>query len=367
MNHLKASNLLALLAAKPLRRLKSPYVVVVLAIVVGAILKLFVPSHSGLTTLLMATIYPILIQVGVKKKTAVATVVISGAFDIGPACPITNFVVALDDVKKLTTITEFFIKKQLPVTVITIILTTVVFVLINRYFDKKEKEEANEVMEVQEAKDLGIPMFYAVLPMLPLLLVLIFSKLVVGTIVISVVGANLIGFTVSFLCNLIFCKNRVTAFNDTQKFFDGMGNSFASVISLIVGASVFTAGINAIGGIALILNGLSGSGAGGGIATVVASAITTVTSLITGSGVAAVYAIAPMMPPISAATGMNLLKMMEPIILAGGIGRAVAPVSAAVIIACRMSGVDFMDVIKRNIMPVIVAFISAMAAAMILL
>lgn len=189
----------------------------------------------------------------------------------------------------------------------------------------------------------------------------------VGTIVISVVGANLIGFTVSFLCNLIFCKNRVTAFNDTQKFFDGMGNSFASVISLIVGASVFTAGINAIGGIALILNGLSGSGAGGGIATVVASAITTVTSLITGSGVAAVYAIAPMMPPISAATGMNLLKMMEPIILAGGIGRAVAPVSAAVIIACRMSGVDFMDVIKRNIMPVIVAFISAMAAAMILL
>ena len=162
MNHLKASNLLALLAAKPLRRLKSPYVVVVLAIVVGAILKLFVPSHSGLTTLLMATIYPILIQVGVKKKTAVATVVISGAFDIGPACPITNFVVALDDVKKLTTITEFFIKKQLPVTVITIILTTVVFVLINRYFDKKEKEEANEVMEVQEAKDLGIPMFYAV-------------------------------------------------------------------------------------------------------------------------------------------------------------------------------------------------------------
>ena len=366
MNHLKASNLLALLAAKPLKKLKSPYIAVGLAVFIGAVLKLFVPSHSGLTTLLMATIYPILIQIGVKKKTAVSTVVLSGAFDIGPACPVSTYVVKLDGIASETTISEFFVHQQLPVTVITILVVIAVFLVISIKEDKKDGSVA-EAGETQDPKALGIPMFYALFPMIPLVLVLVFSKLVIGSIVMSVTAANILGFTIAFIINILCSKDKKAAFNDTQKFFDGMGNSFASVIALIIGAAVFTAGLNAIGGISYILGSLSSGGSGATVAMIVASGITLLTSLITGSGVAATYAIAPLMPPVAAATGISVLKLVEPVILSGGMGRAVAPVSAAVIIACRMSGVDIMDVVKRNIAPVLSGFVALIIASLVIL
>ena len=137
MNYLKASNLLALLAAKPLKKLKSPYVAVIIALLIGALLKLFIPSHSGLTTLLMATIYPILIQIGVKKRTAVAAVVLSGAFDGGPACPITNYVVKLEEVAAQTSITEFFVAYQIPIILIALAAAAVVFILVSKRQIKK--------------------------------------------------------------------------------------------------------------------------------------------------------------------------------------------------------------------------------------
>lgn len=366
MNHLKASNLLALLAAKPLKKLKSPYIAVALAIVIGALLKLFVPSHSGLTTLLMATLYPMLIQIGVKKKTAVSAVVLSGAFDIGPACPVSTHVVKLDGIASETTITEFFIKQQIPVTLIAIMVAIIVFLVISIKADKNDTTET-QVNEAQDPKSLGIPMFYALFPMIPLVLVLVFSKLVIGTIVISVTAANILGFTIAFIINIICSKNKKAAFNDTQKFFDGMGNSFASVIALIIGAAVFTAGLNAIGGISYILGSLSGSNSGATVAMIIASFITLLTSIITGSGVAATYAIAPLMPPVAQATGISVLKLVEPVILSGGLGRAVAPVSAAVIIACKMSDVEIMDVVKRNIAPVLSGFAASVLAALIIL
>ena len=209
-------------------------------------------------------------------------------------------------------------------------------------------------------------MFYAFLPMIPLILVIVFSKLVVGTIVLSVTAANIIGFVIAFIVNQICKKEKKVAFNDTQKFFDGMGNSFANVVALIIAASVFTAGLNAIGGITYILSSLSTGSAGGPVAAAVASGITLLTSLVTGSGVAAVYAISPLIPAVAASTGFGLLNMEAAIIIAGGLGRAVAPVSAAVIIACKMTNVDIMDIVKRNALPVAAAFIAGVAAALLI-
>ncbi len=365
MNYLKASNLLALLAAKPLKKLKSPYVAVIIALLIGALLKLFIPSHSGLTTLLMATIYPILIQIGVKKRTAVAAVVLSGAFDGGPACPITNYVVKLEEVAAQTSITEFFVAYQIPIILIALAAAAVVFILVSKKADKKDTDIAQEEI-IQDPKELGIPMFYAFLPMIPLILVIVFSKLVVGTIVLSVTAANIIGFVIAFIVNQICKKEKKVAFNDTQKFFDGMGNSFANVVALIIAASVFTAGLNAIGGITYILSSLSTGSAGGPVAAAVASGITLLTSLVTNSGVAAVYAISPLIPAVAASTGFGLLNMEAAIIIAGGLGRAVAPVSAAVIIACKMTNVDIMDIVKRNALPVAAAFIAGVAAALLI-
>lgn len=366
MNHLKASNLLALLVAKYLKKLKSPYIAVVVTIILGAILKLFIPSHAGLTTLLMATIYPILIQIGVKKKTAVSTIVLCGTYDFGPACPVTNYVVKLDEIASQTTIIDFFIYWQLTITLLVIVTIAIFFTIFSIKKDKEDKSVA-ENMQTQDPEELGIPMFYAIFPIIPLVLVLVFSKLVVGSIVISVTAANIIGFAISFIINIIFNNDKKKAFNETQKFFEGMGKSFSDVIVLIIGASVFTAGLNAIGGITNILSLLSQSNLGSIYAIIVSSFITFITGVITGSGVASTYTIVPLMPGVAKATGISVLKYVTPIILAGGLGRAVSPISSAVIIACKMSGVNIMDVVKRNTIPILSGFVVSVITCIIFL
>ena len=368
MNHLKASNLLALLAVKPLKKLKSPYIVVVCAILLACILKLFIPSHSGLTTLLMATLYPVMIQLGVNKKTAVSAVIMGGAFDLGPACPMTNYVVSLEGVADKTTISEFFVHSQIPVTIPVIIIAVAVFMVICIALEKKETKGANQnETSIQDPRALGIPMWYAIFPVIPLFLVLIFSKLVVGTIVISVVAANFIGFFIAFLCNLLVSKDKKQSFNDTQQFFVGMGNSFASVICMVAGAALFTTGLNRIGEIEMLLNSLSNLSTGGPVAVFAGSALSFITTLATGSSTAGLYTVAAMMPPLAEAAGLSVLQAVEPVILVAGLGRAVAPVSGAVIIACKMGGVEAGDIAKRTMIPACVAFVAGVLLSLILL
>ncbi|MBQ9659406.1 MAG: C4-dicarboxylate transporter DcuC [Clostridia bacterium] len=366
MNHLKASNLLALLVAKPLKKLKSPYIAVLITILLGATLKLFISSHAGLTTLLMATIYPILIQIGVKKKTAVSTVVLCGAYDFGPACPVTNYVVKLDEIASKTNIIDFFIHWQLTITLMVIFTIAIVFTLISIREDKRDNSISEEI-QTQDPKELGIPMFYAIFPIIPLMLVFIFSKLVVGSIVISVTAANILAFVLVFILDVICKKDKKKAFNETEKFFEGMGKSFGNVIVLIIGASVFTAGLNSIGGITNILSLLSQSSLGGIGAIIVSTFITFFTGVITGSGVAATYTIVPLMPAVAEVTGISVLKFVAPIILAGGMGRAISPISSAVIIASKMSDVDIMDVVKRNLIPVLAGFMVLIVSCLIIL
>lgn len=366
MNHIKASNLLALLAARPLKKLKSPYVVVILAIVIAAILKLFIPSHSGLVTLLMATIFPIMIAAGVKRVTAASTIVLGSAFDLGPACPITGWAMTQEGFAQAGTIASFFVSYQIPITIIAAVIAAALFLFVSIRADKKDTSESINV-ETTDPHELGIPMFYAIFPTIPLILVLVFSELVMKSITISVVAANLMGFIFAFLINFIFTKtNRVQAFNDSQKYWDGMGNSFSNVVSLIAAASVFTAGLNLIGGTTVIINSLSLLGAGGIIVVIGAALIGFITSAVTGSGLAAIYTVAPLLPSAALASGMNMLAMLAPVITAGGVGRSISPVCAAVIIAASVSKLEVTDIVKRNMLPAIGACAAALISSFLL-
>lgn len=57
-----ASAIMADYLCRPLRIFRSPYFVLSLAYIIGAIADLFIPSASGLAMLLMVTIYPVLVR-----------------------------------------------------------------------------------------------------------------------------------------------------------------------------------------------------------------------------------------------------------------------------------------------------------------
>lgn len=77
MSTLKASEIFALIVAEPLKKLKSPYLLAGLTIVFGACLKLVIPSAISMQSLLLATLYPVLLAVGVSKATAATALLLA--------------------------------------------------------------------------------------------------------------------------------------------------------------------------------------------------------------------------------------------------------------------------------------------------
>lgn len=75
MNHIKASNVLANGAARLLKNFKLPYVLLSIVFIFGSVLKLFITSQVALGMLLMITLYPILIRLGVSKLSCVSAII----------------------------------------------------------------------------------------------------------------------------------------------------------------------------------------------------------------------------------------------------------------------------------------------------
>ena len=70
MSAIKANNVTVSVLTKPIARIKSVYILVPLVFLLGNLLSLVVPSASNLAIILLATLYPILIQAGMSTLTA---------------------------------------------------------------------------------------------------------------------------------------------------------------------------------------------------------------------------------------------------------------------------------------------------------
>ncbi len=137
MDKIGASDALVHLAMKPLSVFKKyPYVLCSLVLPLGQFLNISNPSAAGLGLLLMATVFPVIINLGVSRLSAVAIISATTAFGIGPTSPIA---LSAADVINMD-ITAFFIGYQIPLTVVLSITMTVTYYFVNVYFDKKNTE-----------------------------------------------------------------------------------------------------------------------------------------------------------------------------------------------------------------------------------
>ena len=137
MSTLKASELFALIVAEPLKKLKSPYLLAGLTIVFGACLKLVIPSAISMQSLLLATLYPVLLAVGVSKATAATALLLAGTIVWGPAESLTYMafsVAGIDDVP----VAQFFVSHEILSVLLMFVFMVPVFMLTSKKFDKKK-------------------------------------------------------------------------------------------------------------------------------------------------------------------------------------------------------------------------------------
>lgn len=350
MDHVKASNAMVRLCIKPLSLIKAPYIILALGYLLGQSLHVAISSAAGLAMLLLVTFFPVLVRLGVSKAAAAAMIGMTAFMDLGPAVGTANQAAQEAGIETAV----YFVHYQLPVAVGVMLVVAVLIAVTARYFDAKDQHIAvqQDIVETQQ-DDKVAPSFYAILPLIPIVLVIVFSPLVIKNVKVDVVTAMIIGALITFVIELIVKRNFKEVCKGFQVFFKGMGNMFISVVSLLVCADIFAQGLKMIGAVNFIINSAQNSGFGVGMMTVVMAILVCVTAAITGSGVAAFFAFSKLAPSIAAKYGVSAASVILPMQLMAGMGRSISPVAGVIIAVSKAGECSPFMIVRRTIIPAI--------------
>jgi DcuC family C4-dicarboxylate transporter len=362
MDHIGASTALVKLSIKPLQKLNSPYIVLALSYVIGQILNVFIPSASGLGVLLMVTVYPIVVSLGVSSLAATAVIGTSACLDLGPASG--NAVLASKTAEMDAAL--YFANYQIPVAIATVIVITILHYFVNKKMDSKlDVAESKADLESKE-EDKEVPKFYAFLPIIPLLIILMFSPLTGSSIKIGVVEAMFMSITLSMIIEGVRRRAFKSTLAELKIIFTAMGSQFANVITLIVAGEFFALGLTKIGVISALIDSTKSAGLGAQPMILVMTAIIVVSSILMGSGNAPFFAFAALAPAVAASVDLNPIVMLMPMQLSAGIARSVSPITAVIVAVAGISGVSPFDVVKRTAIPMLGGLITVVITNMVL-
>ncbi|EON87732.1 MULTISPECIES: anaerobic C4-dicarboxylate transporter DcuC [Plesiomonas] len=358
MTHIGANDMVVKLTSKPLQKIKSPYVLMVAAYFVACLMSLAVSSATGLGVLLMATLFPLMVNVGISRGAAAAICASPAAIILSPT---SGDVVVAANAAGLDLI-DFAFKTTLPISIVAILCMAVAHFFWQRYLDNKEgvSHERLDVSEIQ----VNAPSFYAILPFTPIIGVLIFNgdlgpKLHIITIlVICMIMTALIEFIRKFSAQEVF-KGLEVAYR-------GMADAFASVVMLLVAAGVFAQGLTTVGFINNLLGLAQSFGNGGFVMMMVLVIITTLAAFTTGSGNAPFYAFVELIPKLAAQMGINPAFLIIPMLQASNLGRTISPVSGVIVATSGMAKLSPFEVVKRTSVPVLVGLIVVIIATEIM-
>lgn len=377
MNAIKANNVTVSVMTKPISKIKSVYVLVPVVFLLGNLLSLVVPSASNLAIILLATLYPILIQAGMSTLTA-AGIIATTATIVPTPLGSDNVAIAAELANTAEfagmTATDYVFKYHALVSIPTLILMALVHFFWQRHCDKKAKDTASELNKVNEIE--AIPegtlyrIVYAILPLLPILLLIgtfALQKITGLEINISVEVATLFSFVIAIICELICKKNVKETLGQTESFFKGMGGSMP-IVALLVAGTIFVTGLKSIGLIVALQNamtGMQGSGMGF-VLPLILVALTALIVLLSGSGTALFFAMVPLMVPLAQAAGIPVFAVSIPMGLAGNLLRAVSPVSAVVMIVAGSVKREPLEVVKRTSVPMVVGTVFMFVLSMVM-
>lgn len=352
-----ASEAMVKAVLQPLSFFKSkPNLAAVLAIPIGQLLFICVPSAAGLGLLMMASVFPILLGLGVSRLAAVSIITGCTLFGIGPASVITAATTKIAEVPSV----PFFIETQIPVSIVLNLVLMVSYYFVNRHYDKtlgqtNENHAQNSKTETPKA-----PGFYAIIPVLPLVLLLTFSgvfTILPFTIKIETTTAMFFSFFIGMLFELIRTKDVKAVFSSFKIFFEGMGDMFKSVVTLIVAAEVFANGLVAFGFIDSLVLISQNMGVGAMGVGILMTILIFFAAVLMGSGNAAFFAFGPLIPNMAAKFGIKSISILHPMNLSASMGRALSPISGVLIATADVAKVPVMQIVKRNLIPVLSALI----------
>ncbi len=322
-------------------------VLIPLAILITWWINIAIPSAAGCAAAVGSILIPTLIGAGVHPAMAGAAV-LAGTWGsaISPGTSHNPFVAKLANVDVMTVIAN-----ETPAAIgasFVVIAALTIIAMIKKEGPSSDRAKATEG---GEGESLSVNLLKAVIPLIPLVLLVTGSKQIGMTPAVTVQAAMLIGSVIALIVS------RVNPQEATKQFFDGMGSAYAGVIGLIIAAAVFTQGMQTIGLTKELINIMKGSES---VAKLAGAFGPFIIAILSGSGDAAALAFNGAITPHAAQFGMTIMDLGSLAQMAGAIGRSMSPVAGAAIICAQLAGVSPMELTKRNVIPMLLGVITFM-------
>ena len=217
----------------------------------------------------------------------------------------------------------------------------------------------------QHEEDLQPTLFKAIMPPLPILTLLLIrpgNGLFAPLLEVYPQGLPVAHAMVFFGFLLImFNTKRISTL--TNEFFKGLGFGYAHVISLIITANCFIAGLEAIGFMQSIISFILHAGP---FAHIAGSLSVWAMAVVSGSGTAPSVAFSNgVLPTMSAIDMKNAIDLGALGALGSAFGRTMSPAAAVMIFAAALIGVSPLEIVKRTAIPLIIGLILTIIASIL--
>lgn len=350
MTHLGANDVVVKLVSKPLKNIRSPYILMVFAYFLACLMSFAVSSATGLGVLLMATLFPVMVNVGISRGAAAAICASPISIILSPT---SGDVVLSAEISKIS-LGEFAFGTALPVSIFAILGIAIAHFFWQRYLDKKEGVQV-ERLNADEIKTTA-PNYYAILPLLPIIGVLLFDGKW-GLPNLHIVTVMVLCFIITAVVDFLRSFNAKQTFDNLVVAYRGMADAFAGVVMLLVAAGVFAQSLSTIGFITNLIDSAQSFGGSAFFMMLVLAVITILATMATGSGNAAFYAFAELIPKLATQMGVNPAFLTIPMLQASNLGRGLSPVSGVVVAVSGMGKISPFEIVKRMSVPMLVGFI----------
>lgn len=335
-------------------------VIIPAAVIVTAFVNVSLPSAAGCSAAVGSILIPMMISFGIHPAVA-ASAVMAGTFGSMMSPGLSHNAMIAGELLKTGDVMGAVIAMHYKADITCIVIGAVCLALLAFV----RKEDRGYVADAGHAiPAMGKPnIFYALVPVFPVLL-LVFSGIIssgnapawgkallntapwLSTKTITVPTAMLLGVALGLIAT------RTNPANGIKSFFTGMGDSYANVMSVIIVAGVFVAGIRTIGLQAAFVEYLKDATH---LAKWAAGFGPFILAVISGSGDAATLAFNKAVTPHAAELGMTIVNMGSIATLGGQLGRTMSPLAGAAIICAGIAGISPMEIAKRNAMGMIIA------------
>lgn len=356
MDRIGAARALVNVCITPLKSLSSPYLIMVFGYLIGQMLCMVIPSAAGLAMLLLVALYPILVGVGVSPVASAAVIVTCSGMAMGPGSGTSNLAARVAGMDPII----YFVQCQLPVVIPSLVVIAICHYFVQRYYDRRNDDVYTEENIKNTVEQRSVPVWYALLPPLPIALMIIFSPLTFSSIRLNTISALLLVWIAVVVLEMIRRREVKEVLKDGSCVFKSMGSMFTSIVALIICAEFFANGLKITGLIDALIVHAQNLGLGLNGMTVVLTGVVGIVSVLTGSGVGAFSSFAALALDVASGLGGSAASFVNPMQLSCGIMRSISPVAGAMIAMAGAVGVTPVALIRRTFIPMMAGFVAVL-------